>query len=68
MGYVSRGYAAPEYVVNGQLSEKADVYSFGVVVLEVVSGQRNCDLSCMESATGSLLLEWVRNCQIFFFE
>ncbi|CAI0455138.1 unnamed protein product [Linum tenue] len=34
------GYMAPEYLVRGQLTEKADVYSFGVLVLEIVSGKR----------------------------
>lgn len=52
------GYAAPEYVVNGQLSDKADVYSFGIVVLEIVSGQRSNDLS-IESVKNTYLLEWV---------
>ncbi|MCO5559475.1 hypothetical protein L7F22_013075 [Adiantum nelumboides] len=37
------GYLAPEYAVNGRLTEKADVYSFGVVILEVVSGRKNTD-------------------------
>lgn len=32
---------APEYIVQGKLTEKADVYSFGVVVIEVVCGKRN---------------------------
>ncbi|XP_051117002.1 cysteine-rich receptor-like protein kinase 42 isoform X2 [Andrographis paniculata] len=35
------GYMAPEYLVKGQLTEKADVYSFGVLVMEVVSGRKN---------------------------
>ncbi|TVU04344.1 hypothetical protein EJB05_50078 [Eragrostis curvula] len=33
------GYAAPDYVATGKISEKADVYSFGVVLLEVISGK-----------------------------
>ena len=37
------GYLAPEYVLYGQLSEKADVYSFGVLLLEIVSRKRNRD-------------------------
>ena len=32
---------APEYLVRGQLTEKADVYAFGVLVLEVVCGRKN---------------------------
>lgn len=32
---------APEYIANGQLTEKVDVYSFGVLVLEIVSGVQN---------------------------
>ncbi|KAJ4974027.1 hypothetical protein NE237_007201 [Protea cynaroides] len=35
------GYVAPEYLVHGQLTEKADVFSFGVLVLETVCGRRN---------------------------
>eukprot|EP01018_Ginkgo_biloba_P027113 Gb_06308 [translate_table: standard] len=35
------GYMAPEYAMNGQLSDKADVFSFGVLVLEIVSGRKN---------------------------
>ena len=32
---------APEYLVRGQLTEKADVYAFGVLVIEVSSGRKN---------------------------
>ncbi|KAM7267546.1 hypothetical protein ACFE04_009712 [Oxalis oulophora] len=35
-GAGSVGYMAPEYLVRGQLSEKADVYSFGILALEIV--------------------------------
>ncbi|KAF5188838.1 Cysteine-rich receptor-like protein kinase [Thalictrum thalictroides] len=35
------GYMAPEYLVRGQLTEKADVYSFGVLLLEIVCGRKN---------------------------
>ncbi|XP_057762150.1 cysteine-rich receptor-like protein kinase 1 [Arachis stenosperma] len=35
------GYMAPEYLLQGQLTEKADVYAFGVVVAEVVCGKKN---------------------------
>ncbi|KAJ1398249.1 Serine/threonine-protein kinase, active site [Sesbania bispinosa] len=35
------GYMAPEYVTQGQLTEKADVYAFGVMVIEIVCGKKN---------------------------
>ncbi|KAK1404429.1 cysteine-rich receptor-like protein kinase 42 [Heracleum sosnowskyi] len=35
------GYMAPEYLVRGQLTEKADVYSFAVLVFEIVCGRKN---------------------------
>lgn len=43
MSFVHSGYLAPEYMLYGQLSDKADVYSFGVLLLEIVSGTRNKD-------------------------
>jgi serine/threonine protein kinase len=55
-----RGYLAPEYVVRGQLTEKADVFSFGVVVLELVSGRSNFDHRLPTDTP--YLLDWV-----FFF-
>lgn len=48
------GYMAPEYVVHGQLTEKADVYSFGVLVIEIVTGRRCCE--SMGSHSGHSLL------------
>ncbi|KAL8155620.1 cysteine-rich receptor-like protein kinase 44 [Apium graveolens] len=48
------GYTAPEYALQGQLSEKVDTYSFGVVVLEIVSGRR-CSDTNIESDTDFLL-------------
>nr|CAB3463805.1 unnamed protein product [Digitaria exilis] len=30
-----------EYIVHGQLTEKADIYSYGVLVLEIVTGRKN---------------------------
>lgn len=32
---------APEYLIGGQLTEKADVYAFGVLVIEVAAGRKN---------------------------
>ncbi|KAI5070848.1 hypothetical protein GOP47_0015191 [Adiantum capillus-veneris] len=44
------GYLAPEYALNGVLSEKVDVFSFGLVTLEVITGKQNVH---------SRLLTWV---------
>ncbi|KAJ1412166.1 Serine-threonine/tyrosine-protein kinase, catalytic domain [Sesbania bispinosa] len=50
--YQCRGYMAPEYLVRGQLTDKADVYSFGVLVLEIICGRRN---NVFREDSGSLL-------------
>ena len=44
---------APEYLVKGQLTEKADVFSFGILVLEIVCGRKHNYASKEDS--GSLL-------------
>ncbi|XP_066340376.1 cysteine-rich receptor-like protein kinase 25 isoform X2 [Miscanthus floridulus] len=33
------GYADPEYVATGNISEKAAVYGFGIVLIEIISGR-----------------------------
>ncbi|XP_015894604.3 cysteine-rich receptor-like protein kinase 3 [Ziziphus jujuba] len=50
------GYMAPEYIVQGKLTEKADVYSFGVVVIEVVCGKRNTSFS--QNSSSILQMVW----------
>ncbi|AES91452.1 putative protein kinase RLK-Pelle-SD-2b family [Medicago truncatula] len=37
----TRGYLAPEWLLERGISEKTDIYSFGMVLLEIVGGRRN---------------------------
>ncbi|KAK8600087.1 hypothetical protein V6N12_049946 [Hibiscus sabdariffa] len=50
------GYMAPEYLVRGQLTEKADVYAFGVLVLEISTGRKNSVFS--EGSSSILYRVW----------
>ncbi|XP_043708497.1 cysteine-rich receptor-like protein kinase 2 [Telopea speciosissima] len=51
------GYMAPEYVVHGQLTEKADVYSYGVLILEVLTARKNT--TSMSTTVGHYLMSQV---------
>nr|POE48460.1 g-type lectin s-receptor-like serine/threonine-protein kinase [Quercus suber] len=52
------GYMSPEYVIEGQFSEKSDVFSFGVLLLEIVSGRRNTGFYNDEEFLSLLGLAW----------
>jgi len=54
----TRGYMAPEWVFNMQITSKVDVYSYGVVVLEIITGKGpNKD---EEDFSDESLVTWVR--------
>ncbi|XP_039161963.1 cysteine-rich receptor-like protein kinase 42 [Eucalyptus grandis] len=50
------GYMALEYLVRGQLTEKADVYAFGVLVLEILTGRKNSAYT--QGSSSVLQLVW----------
>lgn len=47
-----RGYLAPEYLIKGQLTEKADVYAYGVLIIEIATGKKN---NAFSQGTSSVL-------------
>ncbi|CAI9761748.1 unnamed protein product [Fraxinus pennsylvanica] len=52
------GYMAPEYLANGQLTEKVDVYSFGVLLLEIVTARQNNNSRAFENSDSLATLVW----------
>ncbi|CAM0908715.1 unnamed protein product [Alopecurus aequalis] len=37
----TRGYMAPEYLIQGVISNKADIFSLGVIIVEIITGRRD---------------------------
>ncbi|CAJ1796767.1 unnamed protein product [Sphenostylis stenocarpa] len=59
----TRGYMAPEWVLNLPITSKVDVYSYGIVVLEMITGKsttRSIHKINDEETYDGRLVEWVR--------
>ncbi|CAN4081744.1 unnamed protein product [Withania somnifera] len=52
------GYMAPEYLAQGQLTDKVDVYSFGVLILEIVSGREICKFPSDDTLDTLVTIAW----------
>ncbi|CAL5204706.1 unnamed protein product [Lathyrus oleraceus] len=57
----TRGYMAPEWILNHSITSKIDVYSYGMVVLEIITGKsatKDVDMGDGEEKQG--LVAWLR--------
>ncbi|XVF79690.1 hypothetical protein PTKIN_Ptkin15bG0009700 [Pterospermum kingtungense] len=52
------GYAAPDYIETGHLTDKSDVWSFGVVLYEILTGRRSLERGRPKAEQN--LLDWVK--------
>ncbi|XP_004508534.1 probable receptor-like protein kinase At5g20050 [Cicer arietinum] len=52
----TRGYLAPEWLLERGISEKTDIYSYGMVLLEMIGGRRN--VSKVEDVSDKSRTKW----------
>ncbi|KAI3666966.1 hypothetical protein L6452_42007 [Arctium lappa] len=61
----TRGYMAPEWLFNLQITSKVDVFSYGVVILEMITGRSPAGKHHSNNENGEVdqlaLIEWVRS-------
>ncbi|RZC68050.1 hypothetical protein C5167_031307 [Papaver somniferum] len=58
----TRGYVAPEWLNNTQVSAKVDVYSFGVMLLEIICCRKGVLLELLVEGRKAILTEWAYDC------
>ena len=60
----TRGYMAPEWILNQPITSKVDVYSYGIVLLEMVTGRSSFEFHANNERDGmeesQNLVTWVR--------
>ncbi|KAL6974300.1 non-specific serine,threonine protein kinase [Sarracenia purpurea var. burkii] len=49
----TKGYLAPEWLLELGISEKCDIYSYGMVLLEIIGGRRSVSVIDAENADNS---------------
>ncbi|XP_050381476.1 probable receptor-like protein kinase At1g80640 isoform X2 [Argentina anserina] len=54
------GCVAPEYNLDGKLTDKSDVYAFGVVLLELLMGRKLVEHNAADESQS--IITWVRPC------
>ncbi|CDP14444.1 unnamed protein product [Coffea canephora] len=58
----TRGYVAPEWFRNTQITSKVDVYSFGVLLLEIICCRRHVEDVDTGEGGNAILTDWVWDC------
>ncbi|KAI3804180.1 hypothetical protein L1987_32354 [Smallanthus sonchifolius] len=57
----TRGYMAPEWVLNLPITSKVDVFSYGVVMLEMLTGRSPAHTSNENGKARPAITDWVRD-------
>ncbi|KAI3449908.1 hypothetical protein Pfo_006573 [Paulownia fortunei] len=58
----TKGYVAPEWFRNTQITVKVDVYSFGVLLLEIISCRKSLEDLELGDGENPILTDWVWDC------
>ncbi|XP_057537940.1 probable receptor-like protein kinase At5g20050 [Amaranthus tricolor] len=61
----TRGYLAPEWILEKGVSTKSDVYSYGMLLLELIGGRRNVVMSSDGDRKGKSLMSDMKSWEYF---